>query len=226
MMKKIAFFLVVFQMASFMTTAQPANDKFLNSKRPYFIINGKHVDALSFLVLDYEQIEDIKILPPDQARKYGAEAKYGAVEIKLKSNSPLISLPELLKLFHIRADAVNLRDKKLGFDFSPFYLKEPELLVISPGMVRSVNLYEAKDGKSLSIYRISEWKIKPELSMRSSGKKFDAIITSLNAIFEEENKKNSEQQGEIIVGYVGSSILTTPLVRVCNADALILRLHR
>lgn len=104
-MKKISYLFSLLLIISYGIKAQSNQDRFgmAGPNRPYFVINGKHADPLSLIVIDHDQVKQVKILPPAEAqKKYGKiAAKNGAVEINLNKDVKTVGLQQLFTLYHI-----------------------------------------------------------------------------------------------------------------------------
>lgn len=200
-MKKIFYLLSLLFIISYGVQAQSKQDRFgmAGPNRPYFVINGKHVDPLSLMVIDHCQVKQVKTLPPAEAqKKYGkAAAKNGAVEITLNKDVKTVGLQQLFTLYHIQKKAKKLPVQLyFGVGSEKLYINEPQLFVASEKRIAGlgVDLYGSQHKPVLFVQKFLQYPV----SIAEPG--IEKKLDSLENIFAEEIKVNLPPDTVVIVG--------------------------
>ncbi|RZK54895.1 MAG: hypothetical protein EOO87_09230 [Pedobacter sp.] len=188
-MKNILTFVILFLFTK-ITFAQP------DVKMPYFSINDKRVDPISFMTLLPENIEELKLLKPENAKTYGKHASlHGAVIVKLKRTVKLFSLNDLLKLYYVDVEAKKLPAIfSYGFSTDRLPIKSPKIFQTTLTTIQSVGVKatNGKQEKYLFIVRKmvdDKWK-----------SKFASEIEAIYKIFYDAANVYNPKQDVIIVG--------------------------
>jgi len=159
---------------------------------PLYIINGKQVDPASFLSLDPRDIQNISIQKTGKSTKYGSQAtKSDIVDITLNKNARLVSMPELLHLFHIQDKALAFPAiLSFGFAGDQLRIQAPDSFFASESMIVSVGI---KRPEQVFISSQLTWGM-----MNRNSTKWDPVVDSLVGLFRVEADKNKPKN--IIIG--------------------------
>ena len=160
------------------------------------MINGDQADPLSLMLLAAEEIETLHIFSPGESDEYGDRAaKFGMVEIWLKKDVKIAGIKELVKLYHIRLNSVQLPViLSFGLHNERLYVKHPGLLLASESKVQQVGVRReySEEGADLWIVRRMDFGDKNESSFRDR-------LDSLNNIFREEAKRRYPTPDTILI---------------------------
>lgn len=189
----LAIYLIFFPGASLL--AQFSMDSLY--KRPHVTIDGQQVDALSLLLLDQAQIATLEVVSPENEVGVGREdLEFGTVEVTLKDGAKLLNLPELLKLYQLKATVVQLPVVvAFGFSSDKLFPKDQQILAFSERKVRSV-VIERRFGQLLPQFSVTKRQDYHNDSKTPIGLQLD----SLNHLFQEEARKRNPADTGVTFG--------------------------
>ncbi|MFD2144278.1 hypothetical protein [Mucilaginibacter antarcticus] len=138
-MKKAMYLLITMVICAANALAQKAAFTRVDAldQRPLVVVNGKIVDALSFLALDKYDFESIKILPAaDAIKKYGADdGRYGAVQIRMIKTTQLLNWAQVARRFYFMPEQIPAQARLFYGYFGGLTFCDTRLFVASASKV-------------------------------------------------------------------------------------------
>ncbi|TSJ43381.1 hypothetical protein FO440_04080 [Mucilaginibacter corticis] len=114
-------------------------------RRPLVIINGKTVDPLSFLALDEQDFQDVKVFTREEAMKIFGDSRgrFGAVKVTLVKNAKIFTWAELVKRFYFIPSQVPRINARLNYlDFvDPLQFNDSQSFITSLSTVTGMGIY-------------------------------------------------------------------------------------
>jgi hypothetical protein len=192
-MKKYLLILMI-MLAAISTRAQKGYYRRIDSldHRPLVMVNGKVVDALSFLALDESQFQDFKVISAEQAtKKFGAFAgRFGAVQITLFKSAKILTWAELAERFYFIPAQLPAKAILYYGYFGGLELNDKRLYITSASLATGlgVSTKDYSTGERFVLVAIiaKDGDIPQITTLKTP---FDKDINAVKKIFDDESKK-------------------------------------